>query len=195
MADNITLSAEAPLAPFDSTPITAALFLRNIGEYAAKKGFLTLLLRSYYISRDQITIVANADLIPALRQAITTDNHPVAEDIQTPPDPPAPATRDTTYTPTTADSRLYTASPELFMSRCTMHCQELLSAISDPDIARRVRSAANNDARLAILEIARMRDEVTAAQVAHHLTRNLITCQDWNPIRICCRLLRLESAV
>ena len=106
-------STDSSLKPFDGTPIQASLFLRNIGEFAAKKGFLTLLLRSYYISRDQI-VVANADLIPILRNHFTT-GFPLNDDIQNPPDPPVEATRNAAYTPTTADNKLYTASPELFV--------------------------------------------------------------------------------
>ena len=62
MADN----NESTLKTFDGTPIAASLFLRHIGEHAAKKGYLTLLLRSYYISKHDQIVVATADLIPAL---------------------------------------------------------------------------------------------------------------------------------
>ena len=60
-------STDSTIKPFNGTPMEASLFLRNIGEHAAQKGYLTLLLRSYYVSRDQI-ICANADLIPLIRQ-------------------------------------------------------------------------------------------------------------------------------
>ena len=117
----------------------ASLFLRNIGEHAAQKGYLTLLLRSYYVSRDQI-ICANADLIPLIRQhfSATADaaNPLIAVDIQNPPDPPFPASRDAAYNPTTADNKLYTASPELFLSRSAMHCQEIIAATDSPPMRR-----------------------------------------------------------
>ena len=61
-------STESKLKTFNGTPITASLFLRHIGEHAAKKGYLTLLLRSYYISKHDQIVVANADLIPVFEE-------------------------------------------------------------------------------------------------------------------------------
>ena len=56
-------STDSTLKTFDGTPIAASLFLRHIGEHAAKKGYLTLLLRSYYVSKHDQIIVASADLL------------------------------------------------------------------------------------------------------------------------------------
>ena len=40
-------AADPKIKAYDGTPIAASLFLRNIGEHAAKKGYLTLLLRGW----------------------------------------------------------------------------------------------------------------------------------------------------
>ena len=88
-------STETTLKSFDGTPIAASLFLRHIGEYAAKKGFLNLLLRSYYVSKHDQIVVATADLIPVIRQHFHSPaEFPFTDDIQNPPDPPVAATRE-----------------------------------------------------------------------------------------------------
>ena len=53
----------------------------------------------------------------------------------------------------------------------------ILSAIANPDVQRRIRNEANGDARRAIRCIARIKGEVTPAQITHHLARisNLAT--------------------
>ena len=100
-----SVSSEKALPPFDGTPIEASLFLRKLSEHAAQKGYLTLLLQSYYVSRDHI-VCASADLIPLIRQQFTSaTDQPLAADIQDPPDPPYPASRDASYTPTAADNK------------------------------------------------------------------------------------------
>ena len=120
------------LPAWDGTPIKASLFLRDIGDHAAEHGYLSLLLNSYFISRQQI-ITASSDVVPMVRQHFSDPvAFPLADDIQNPPDPPLPATRDTTYVLTAEDRRLYVASPEILLAESSRWCQVILSAISNP---------------------------------------------------------------
>ena len=58
------------IPPFDGTPIKASLFLRDIGEHAARHGYLSLLLQGYWVSRN-LLIVASSDVIPQVRNFYT----------------------------------------------------------------------------------------------------------------------------
>ena len=68
-------------------------------------------------------------------------------DILNPPNPPAPATQETLYTPTVEDKKLFCASPELFMAESATKAELLISSITDPAIRRRIRMNCNGDAR------------------------------------------------
>ena len=163
------ISAQAGINDFDGTPIKASLFLRDIGEYAAHHGMLTLLLQGWFVSKNTI-ICASSDVVPLVKAHYQDPvNNPLPNDIQHPPNPPTMATRASVYNPTVEDKKLFVASPELFMHQCAVVLQQILNAIKNPDVARRIRQAAKGDARLALLEIVTIRNELTSAQIAHHL--------------------------
>ena len=170
---NLQLISKPRLPKWDGTPIRASLFLRDIGEYAAQRSFLTLLLNDYFVSKSANTIIAaNADVVLAVKQHFSDPvAHPLADDIQHPNLHPRVPSSDCTYTLTAEDKRLYNASPALFLCECSVHCQTLICAISNPDVARRVRNNSHGDARHVLAEIARIRGELTTAQIAHHLSR------------------------
>ena len=163
--------AAGTLPKWDGTPIRASLFLRDIGEYAAQRGFLPLLLADYFVSKHLI-IAANADVVARVKAHF---NNPIAVplpvDIQNPSRNPLIPSSDCTYTLTAEDKKSFCASPALFLCESSVHCQTLLSAISNPDVARRVRLASHGDARHVLCQIAVIRGELTPAQVAHHLSR------------------------
>ena len=159
------------LPDWDGSPIGASLHLRNIGEYAEQQGLGTLLLKGYFVSRNMI-ICCSGDAVLACKLYHSDPiAHPLPSDIQNPPNPPAEATRESAYIPTTEDRRTYTASPEIFMHASSMLCQTLLSSITNRDVARRVRSESNNDARQVLISLANIRGELTAAHISHQLAK------------------------
>ena len=163
-------SASLKLDPWDGTPITASLFLRNIGDFAAQQGWYSLLMKGYFVHRGNICTVSN-DAIATIRAHFhDAAANPLPDDIQNPPSP-MPATRDCTYVPTTDDRRTFVASPEIFMCESQRHAETLLAAIQDPDVRRRVRSESRGDARRVIQVIARIRSELTSAQISNQLAR------------------------
>ena len=56
----------SPLPKWDGMPITANIFLRDIGEHAARHGFWTLLLQGHFVSRSMI-ICASSDVVAQVR--------------------------------------------------------------------------------------------------------------------------------
>ena len=166
-----TTSAAVTLPKWDGTPIRASLFLRDIGEYAAQRSFLSLLLCDYYVSKNMI-IAANADVVARVKEHFNNPiANPLPDDIQHPNLNPRVPSSDCTYNLTAEDKKLYCASPALFLCESSVHCQTLLSAITNPDVARRIRAASQGDARHVLKEIDMIRGELTSAQIAHHLSR------------------------
>ena len=163
-----------PLSSWNGQPINASLFLREIGEYAARKGFLTLLLQGYFVSKNVI-VCASADAAQAVKLfhldpvLNPMPNQPL--DVLNPPDPPIEATRNATYALTADDKKLYVASPELFNHASQQHCSDIISRINNPDVARRVRNASLGDVRRALIEISHIRGELTNAHITHHLMK------------------------
>ena len=125
------------LAPFNGQPIMASLFLRNIGEYAARNGFLTLLLQGYFVSRN-VLVCASTDAAQAVKLFhIDPANNPMPHtplDVLNPADPPIEATRDSTYVLSAEERKLYTASPELFNHASQTRASEIISSIENPDV-------------------------------------------------------------
>ena len=159
------------ISPWDGSPIKASLFLRDIGEYASQCGMLTLLLQGWFVNKTTI-VTANADIIIIVKDHYADPlTNTMPTNIQEPPNPPIPATRTSTYNPTTEDKKLFIASPELFMAQSQVVLEAILHAISNPDVKRRVRTMAKGDARMALVEIAIIRRELTSAQISHHLQK------------------------
>ena len=97
----------AKIEPFDGSPIQAALFLRHIGQFASREGMLTLLLQNWFVSRNTIICCSN-DICPLVKAHYQDPmDNPLPNDNQNPPNPVSPATRDSTYTLTTEDRKLY----------------------------------------------------------------------------------------
>ena len=164
-------SEQGQLPAFDGTPIQAALFLRDIGEYAARHGYLTLLLKGFFVSRGTIFCASADALLDVKNFYLDPIGHPLPSNIMEPPNPPIAATRNCTYVPTADDRRLYAASPEIFLATSAIVAERMIAAVTSPDVARRIRTAANGDARMALVEIATIRDEVTPAQIAFHMQK------------------------
>ena len=125
-----TDQAEGQLPPFDGTPIQAALFLRDIGEYAARHGYLTLLLKGFWVSRGTIYCASGDALLNVKNYYLDPTVHPLPDNIQDPPNPPIAATRNSNYTPTADDRRLYAASPEIFLATCAIVSEKILQSIT-----------------------------------------------------------------
>ena len=184
--------ANTDLKPWEGTPITAALWLRSIYEHALQHGYATLLLKNYFISRNMI-IVANADCIVSIKQYYMNPNQfPLPDQIQNPPNPPVPATRNVDYAPTVEEKKIYLASPELFLAKCSELNEKCLSVIENSTMQRRIRTASLGDVRLLIVAVAAVRDEVTDSQIAIHLARiadfvskgiNQVDISVWNAFR------------
>ena len=159
-ADDFNLTSskgQDPLPNWDGTPIAASLFLRNVGDYAAQHGFYSLLLKDYFVSRGVI-FTANADATGRIRAHFNDPAaNPLPDNIQDPPIP-VPTTAECTYVPTTEDRRLYNTSPLIFASEASRRNEEILSAIIDPDVRRRLRRDAGGDARMLIRCIADVRN-------------------------------------
>ena len=131
---------QGTIPPFDGAPIKAALFLRNIEEFAARNGWLTLLLKGYIITRGMITCASADALLNIKNHHLDPVEHPLPESLQDPPDPPIAATRNSEYTPTAEDRRLYQSSPEIFLHSSSIVLEHILKAVSNPDVARRIRT-------------------------------------------------------
>ena len=89
--DTTTPSTNTQIQPWDGSPITASLFLRNIADFAAQHGWYSLLMKGYFVNRGTICTVSN-DAIAAIRAHFQDANaNPLPDDIQNPPSP-MPAT-------------------------------------------------------------------------------------------------------
>ena len=92
-----TTSAAITLPKWGGTPIRASLFLRDIGEYAAQRSFLSLLLCDYYVSKNMI-IAANADVVARVKEHFNNPiANPLPDDIQHPNLNPRVPSSDCTY--------------------------------------------------------------------------------------------------
>ena len=90
--DTTMPSTNTQIQPWDGSPITASLFLRNIADFAAQHGWYSLLMKGYFVNRGTICTVSN-DAIAAIRAHFQDATaNPLPDDIQNPPSP-MPATR------------------------------------------------------------------------------------------------------
>ena len=164
-------SHTSKIKPWDGMPITASLFLRDIGEHAAEHGYLTLLLQNWVTSKNTI-IVLNPDIIPRIRAAYQNPEQQILhEDIQNPPTPPMTAARDGNYSMTAEDKRQFCNSPELFFAMSGQRAAAIIGSIQNTTIARRVRANARGDARAVLCEIVAIRNQLTSAHITTHLRR------------------------
>ena len=162
------INTTSHLKTWDGTAIKASLFLRDISDFAEQRGWLSLLLHSYYTSKNSQIITASNDMIPILRAHFSGE--PMQGDIQNPP-LPHPATRDTTYVLSAEEKKTFTPAPELFVTQSAIVNSHILKAILNPDVQRRVREYAAGDARRALQAIVAIRGEITPAQITHMLAR------------------------
>ena len=160
------------LKPWDGSSIRASLFLRTIYEHSLKNGYFTLLLQGFYVNRNTI-IVASPSTVNAVKQYYTDPTQfPLPSDIYNPPNPPLPANRIPGDHPLSADDkRIYLVSPELLLAEAAVQCENIIGAVTNPNVARRLRNYSRNDARWALLAICEIRDELTPAQITTHLER------------------------
>ena len=167
-----TVNNHNTIKPWDGSAIRASLFLRSILEHSLKNGYFTLLLQGFYVSRNTI-IVASPSTVNVVKQYYTDPiAFPLHTDIYNPPNPPLPANRLPSEHPLSADDkRIYLVSPELLLAESAVHCESIISAVTNPNVARRLRDYSQNDARWTLLAICAIRDELTPAQITTHLER------------------------
>ena len=167
-----TVESSNKIKPWDGSSIRASLFLRTILEHSLKNGYFSLLLQGFYVNRNTI-IVASPSTVTSVKQFYTDpEEFPLPADIYNPPNPPLAANRlPSEHTLTADDRRIYLVAPELFLAEAGIHCETVIGSVTNPNVARRLREYSANDVRWTLLEICKIRDELTPAQITTHLER------------------------